>query len=171
MDAAEVASLLGLAPLEVEGGRFAQTWAGVPRPDGRPGQARRSMPCSRPVTRGGSRPCTGWTPPRCGTTTWATRSTCCCSTLTAAHREVTLGDDVRAGQRPQLVIPAGVWMGASVAAGGRWTLIGCTMAPGFVSGCYEGGTRASLTAAFPAAARRIAELTRPGHELGLPQER
>ncbi len=170
MDAAEVASLLGLAPLEVEGGRFAQTWAGVPRPDGRPAGT-----AIHALFEAGD-PWGFSAMHRLDTTeVWHHYLGDPLNLLLlypdGSHREVTLGDDLRAGQRPQLVIPAGVWMGASVAAGGRWTLIGCTMAPGFVSGCYEGGTRASLTAAFPAAARRIAELTRPGHELGLPQER
>ncbi len=44
----------------------------------------------------------------------------------AAHR---LGPDFRAGQSPQLVVPAGCWQTA--ASMGAWTLVGCTVAPGF----------------------------------------
>ncbi len=40
-----------------------------------------------------------------------------------------LGPDIRAGQRPQLVVPAGCWQTA--ASLGAWTLVGCTVAPGF----------------------------------------
>jgi len=43
----------------------------------------------------------------------------------AAH----LGPDLAAGQRPQLVVPAGHWQTATSL--GAWTLVGCTVAPGF----------------------------------------
>ena len=44
----------------------------------------------------------------------------------AAHR---LGPDLRRGERPQLVVPAGWWQTATSL--GAWTLVGCTVAPGF----------------------------------------
>ncbi|NJR13754.1 MAG: cupin domain-containing protein [Phyllobacteriaceae bacterium] len=44
----------------------------------------------------------------------------------AAHY---LGPDVLAGQHPQLVVPAGHWQTA--VSLGAWTLVGCTVAPGF----------------------------------------
>ena len=44
----------------------------------------------------------------------------------AAHR---LGPDFYAGQSPQLIVPAGCWQTA--ASLGAWTLVGCTVAPGF----------------------------------------
>ncbi len=40
-----------------------------------------------------------------------------------------LGPDISAGQRPQLVIPKGWWQTATSL--GAWTLVGCTVAPGF----------------------------------------
>jgi hypothetical protein len=40
-----------------------------------------------------------------------------------------LGPDLAKGQRPQLVVPADVWQ--SAASLGAWTLVGCTVAPGF----------------------------------------
>lgn len=40
-----------------------------------------------------------------------------------------LGPDIFAGQRPQIVVPAGHWQTA--VSLGRWTLVGCTVAPGF----------------------------------------
>jgi hypothetical protein len=42
---------------------------------------------------------------------------------------VTLGGDISAGLRPQAVVPAGVWQAAQTT--GDWTLVGCTVAPGF----------------------------------------
>jgi predicted cupin superfamily sugar epimerase len=48
---------------------------------------------------------------------------------------VTLGPDLAAGQRPQAIVPAGLWQAAESA--GDWTLAGCTVAPGFEFGGYE----------------------------------
>lgn len=41
----------------------------------------------------------------------------------------TLGPDVLRGQSPQGVVPAGAWQAAETT--GAWTLVGCTVAPGF----------------------------------------
>jgi predicted cupin superfamily sugar epimerase len=46
---------------------------------------------------------------------------------------VRLGPDLAAGERPQAVVPAGAWQGAESL--GAWTLVGCTVAPGF---CFAG---------------------------------
>ena len=40
-----------------------------------------------------------------------------------------LGPDLAAGERPQAVVPAGAWQQA--VSLGAWTLVGCTVAPGF----------------------------------------
>lgn len=40
-----------------------------------------------------------------------------------------LGSDLRAGQRPQYVVPAGAWQSARTL--GAWTLVGCTVSPAF----------------------------------------
>lgn len=45
-----------------------------------------------------------------------------------ATRQI-LGPDVGTGQRPQLVVPAGAWQAAESL--GEWTLVGCTVSPGF----------------------------------------
>ena len=42
---------------------------------------------------------------------------------------ITLGGDISAGLRPQAVVPADVWQAAQTT--GDWTLVGCTVAPGF----------------------------------------
>ena len=46
-----------------------------------------------------------------------------------------LGGDIRAGQRPQIVVPAGVWQSARALGG--WTLVGCTVSPGFQFSGFE----------------------------------
>jgi hypothetical protein len=75
-------------------------------------------------------------------------------------RVVVLGSDLAAGQTPQTVVPAGVWQGSRLAAGGKFALLGCTVAPGFDYADYRAGRRAELTAARPQFAEMIAALTR-----------
>jgi predicted cupin superfamily sugar epimerase len=50
----------------------------------------------------------------------------------AAHR---LGPNLPAGERPQAVVPAGAWQTAESL--GAWTLVGCTVAPGFEFSGFE----------------------------------
>jgi uncharacterized protein len=75
-------------------------------------------------------------------------------------RLLTLGNDVLGGQSVQMVVPAGVWQGSQLKAGGAFALLGTTMAPGFDFTDYEAGDRAALTAHYPAFAEWIARLTR-----------
>ena len=46
-----------------------------------------------------------------------------------------LGNDLAAGQRPQGVVPRGAWQ--SAVSLGDWTLVGCTVAPGFDFAHFE----------------------------------
>lgn len=46
-----------------------------------------------------------------------------------------LGPDLAAGQRPQLVVPTWAWQTATSL--GAWTLVGCTVAPGFDFAGFE----------------------------------
>ena len=49
-----------------------------------------------------------------------------------AHR---LGPNIDFGERPQVVVPAKWWQTAESL--GEWTLVGCTVAPGFEFSCFE----------------------------------
>ena len=46
-----------------------------------------------------------------------------------------LGIDLAAGERPQTVVPANAWQTAESL--GDWTLVGCTVAPGFQFSSFE----------------------------------
>lgn len=46
-----------------------------------------------------------------------------------------LGTDLAAGERPQVVVPAGVWQSAERLA--DWVLVGCTVFPAFDFGRFE----------------------------------
>jgi predicted cupin superfamily sugar epimerase len=53
----------------------------------------------------------------------------------AAVTGVTLGPDLAAGEHPQAIVPAGAWQAAESL--GDWTLVGCTVAPGFAFERFE----------------------------------
>lgn len=48
---------------------------------------------------------------------------------------IRLGTDLAAGERPQAVVPAQAWQQAQSL--GAWTLVGCTVAPGFEFSGFE----------------------------------
>ena len=50
-------------------------------------------------------------------------------------RVLHLGPDLGAGERPQAVVPARYWQAAESL--GAWTLMGCTVAPGFDFAGFE----------------------------------
>jgi predicted cupin superfamily sugar epimerase len=49
--------------------------------------------------------------------------------------EQVLGAALAEGERPQIVVPAGWWQSARSL--GEWTLVGCTVAPGFDFAAFE----------------------------------
>ena len=58
----------------------------------------------------------------------------------AAPRTLCLGADLAAGERPQGVVPPGVWQSARSLGDwtlGDWSLVGCTVAPGFEFAHFE----------------------------------
>ena len=161
--ARELIELLGLEPLPREGGYYRETYRSArPVPSGTPGRDRSA-----------------------GTAIYYLLTA---DTFSALHRLpadevyhfylgspvellllgpggggiVTLGTDLRAGQRPQAVVPAGVWQGSCLAGGGDFALLGTTMAPGFDFSDYEPGDGDRLAREFPAFAGRIRRLTAPG---------
>jgi len=77
-----------------------------------------------------------------------------------SSKRVVIGNDLAAGERPQVVVERGVWQGSRLVAGGRWALLGCTVSPGFEFVDYAAGERASLIARWPGAAQVIRGLTR-----------
>ncbi|MDT8068461.1 MAG: cupin domain-containing protein [Terriglobia bacterium] len=77
-----------------------------------------------------------------------------------SSRAVRLGNDLTAGQRPQVVVPRDVWQGSRLVEGGRFALLGCTVAPGFEFADYESGQREPLIAKYPSQQELITTLTR-----------
>jgi len=74
--------------------------------------------------------------------------------------ELKLGPDPRRGERFQVVVPAGRWFGATVDDPDSFSLVGCTVAPGFSPEDFELGRRDALLAQYPQHAALIERLTR-----------
>lgn len=155
MTAEEIARLLGLEPHPEEGGYFAETWRA----------AEDVAADALPARYAGSR--------RFGTAIYYLITP---DSFSAMHKVasdevfhfylgdpvemlqlhpdgeghvVRLGPDLAAGERPQRVVPAGVWQGSRLAAGGRFALLGATVAPGFEFADYTHGDRDELLAGWP----------------------
>ena len=147
MNSDDVIELLGLEPLEDEGGMLAPTWRDeqssaiyyLMRPDDFSALHRLS-----------------------GTELWHHYAGAPVEMLLlepdgAVSRPV-LGDDLARGQRPMVAVPAGVWMAAGTI--GDWSLTGATLAPPYEPDGFELGDASELIEAYPEAAADIARFTR-----------
>lgn len=61
----------------------------------------------------------------------------------------TLGNKLAQGEVPQVVVPAGLWFAARVKNGSGYSLVSCTVAPGFDYMDFELGTKENLIREFP----------------------
>ncbi|SRR5579871_682673 len=73
--------------------------------------------------------------------------------------KVTLGAVLAKGHQLQMVVPAGTWFGGFLNEGGKFALMGTTVAPGFEFQDFEMGKREALLKAFPRAEKEIFDLT------------
>lgn len=72
--------------------------------------------------------------------------------------EPVLGPDLAAGQRPQLVVPAGVWQASRPL--GDWSLMGTVVVPPYTDDCVEFGKAEALAAEYPEHAALIESFCR-----------
>jgi predicted cupin superfamily sugar epimerase len=70
-----------------------------------------------------------------------------------------LGSDLANRQVFQAVVPAGYWFGSKPAPGTTFSLVGCTVAPGFDFADFEMAERATLLAQYPQHRAVIEQLT------------
>jgi uncharacterized protein len=75
-------------------------------------------------------------------------------------RLILLGDDVAGGMQVQAVISRGTWQGARLFEGGKYALLGTTVAPSFEFVDFEAGRRSDLILAYPSFRDIIIALTR-----------
>jgi uncharacterized protein len=76
------------------------------------------------------------------------------------YSEVSIGNELSKGQIPQYVVPGGYWFAAKVANQNSYSLVGCTVSPGFDFTDFELPTRKQLCDLFPEHKSIIAEMTR-----------
>jgi predicted cupin superfamily sugar epimerase len=72
----------------------------------------------------------------------------------------TLGHDILAGQKVQVLVPRGVWQGAFVQPGGKFALMACSVSPAFDDNDFELGNRDMLLDQYPDLREYILKLTR-----------
>lgn len=80
--------------------------------------------------------------------------------LTGELKVYCLSSSLSEDSAPQVVVKAGQWQAAALAEGGKFALLGCTVAPGFDFSDYEHGIRANLLRSFPQHSEAILRLTR-----------
>jgi predicted cupin superfamily sugar epimerase len=73
---------------------------------------------------------------------------------------ITLGQDIQSGHHVQFVVPRGVWQGSYLIEGGKFALMGTTMAPGFNFSDFEPADRNKLTLKYPDFKLLILNLTK-----------
>lgn len=76
------------------------------------------------------------------------------------HTRVSLGRQVDLDQHLQYTVRAGAWFAAAPAPDSSYSLIGCTVAPGFEFVDFEMASRSTLLTAYPDAAEVIRAHTR-----------
>jgi predicted cupin superfamily sugar epimerase len=76
-------------------------------------------------------------------------------------RRPVLGTDLAAGQRPQVVVPAGVWQASQTL--GAWSLVGTVVVPPYTDDVVEFGSADELAAGYPDHAEAIRVLCREVH--------
>lgn len=75
------------------------------------------------------------------------------------YSKTVIGRDIDRGEIPQFVVPGGSWFAATVINPNDYSLIGCTVSPGFDFHDFELPTRNALISMFPQHREIITRLT------------
>jgi predicted cupin superfamily sugar epimerase len=76
------------------------------------------------------------------------------------YSKIVVGKDVENDEQLQFTIPYGTWFAAEVKDKSSYSLVGCTVSPGFDFADFEMGERKKLIEEFPAHENIITRLTR-----------
>lgn len=74
---------------------------------------------------------------------------------------VRIGSDIENGYFPQTVVPKHAWQGTRLVAGGKFALMGTTMAPGFDFADFVAGNKEELVGRYPEFKEQIVSLLLP----------
>mgnify|MGYP000067762102 CR=1 FL=1 len=80
-------------------------------------------------------------------------------TEAGVHSEHIIGKNLSEGQLPQFVVSGGCWFAAEVIEKDTFSLVGCTVSPGFSFEDFELKSQKELTAIFPSLKDVITKLT------------
>ncbi len=86
-----------------------------------------------------------------------------------SSEEILMGLNPLQNQHVQYVVPAHSWQAGYMLPGGRYSLFGCTMSPGFTSNGFEAGIAVDLIAQYPTRAADILRLSVNGHQARMPE--
>jgi len=75
-------------------------------------------------------------------------------------KTILLGNNIQNGEVPQAIIPANTWFAAKIKNGKGFSLISCTVAPGFDFEDFELAKRDDLIQQYPNLKKIIEEFTR-----------
>ena len=75
------------------------------------------------------------------------------------HNEHLIGNNLEEGEVPQFVVPGGYWFAAQVIEPDSYSLVGCTVSPGFDFKDFELIARSDLIDIFPQHKHIISRLT------------
>ena len=75
------------------------------------------------------------------------------------HTEHIIGRNIEKGEAPQFIVPGGYWFAAEVIIEDSFSLVGCTVSPGFDFKDFELKTRKELVSIFPDKEEIISKLT------------
>ncbi len=76
------------------------------------------------------------------------------------YKRYEVGINLDEGALPQLVVPAGYWFASSVKDANSYSLVGCTVSPGFDFEDFELAERKSLVQEYPKYTEVITQFTR-----------
>jgi uncharacterized protein len=71
-----------------------------------------------------------------------------------------VGNNIALGELPQVVVPAGCWFASGVSRNDSFSLVGCTVSPGFDFDDFELANRQELIDTFPRHSSIITAFTR-----------
>jgi len=80
-------------------------------------------------------------------------------TALGIHSAHIIGRDFKNGETPQIVVPGGCWFAAEVINKNSYSLVGCTVSPGFNFKDFELKSRNELVSLFPDKEELISKLT------------
>jgi len=75
-------------------------------------------------------------------------------------KRIIIGNDIVGGQRPQVIAPGNTWQGTRLVGGGKWALLGTTVAPGFDFKDFQISSRSDLVERYPQHKNDIERFTR-----------